>query len=550
MTEVTNHLWQSTLFAVLVAASAFALRSNRAEIRYWLWLTASLKFLIPFSLLVTVGSRVELPADTPAMLALTVEQISSSFAPVPPVPTSQPQMSTPWWPKALAMVWLFGAIILLARWFRQWLAIRTALKGASRLPLPAPIPVLSSSCRIEPGVFGILRPVLLMPEGITNNLSAGELGAILDHEMAHVERRDNLTAALHMVVQAAFWFHPLVWWIGAKLVEERERACDESVLERGSQPDVYAHGILNVCKFYVESPLPCASGVTGSDLKKRIREIMTHRVSLRLTFAHKAMICSAALAAVAVPLAIGILRAQSLPPPPQYTYEVVSIRPSAPGNPNSSLGPGPQGGVRVQNNTVMQLMTFAYDVRDYQFSGAPGWVKSDRFDLTMTPDKPEITPNPGMARAQVEGVFNRHRQRMQAVLRDRLGLVLRAETKALPVYALTVAKGGHKLAPPTERGFGMRTGRDRIAASGASIKQLTDSLSSLLGRPVINETGLEGPFDFNLQWTPDAQLATPGENAGASIFAAIQEQLGLKLESKKGPVSVFVVEKIEKPSEN
>jgi len=147
-------------------------------------------------------------------------------------------------------------------------------------------------------------------------------------------------------------------------------------------------------------------------------------------------------------------------------------------------------------------------------------------------------------------VFNRHRQRMQAVLRDRLGLVLRAETKDLPVYALTVAKGGHKLAPPTERGFGMRTGRDRIAASGASIKQLTDSLSSLLGRPVINETGLEGPFDFNLQWTPDAQLATPGENAGASIFAAIQEQLGLKLESKKGPVSVFVVEKIEKPSEN
>jgi bla regulator protein blaR1 len=372
MTEVTNHLWQSTLFAVLVAASAFALRNNRAEIRYWLWLTASLKFLIPFSLLVTVGSHVELPADTPAMPALTMEQISSSFAPVPPVLTSRPQLSTPWWPKALAMVWLLGAIILLARWFRQWLAIRTALQGASRLPLPAPIPVLLSTSRIEPGVFGIFRPVVLMPEGITNNLSIGELGAILDHEMAHVRRRDNLTAALHIVVQAAFWFHPLVWWIGAKLVEERERACDESLLERGSQPDVYAHGILNVCKFYVESPLPCASGVTGSDLKKRIREIMTHRASLRLTFAHKAMICCAALAAVAVPLAIGILRAQSLPPPPQYTYEVVSIRPSAPGNPNSRLGPGPQGGLRVENNTIMQLLTFAYDVRDYQFVGAPG----------------------------------------------------------------------------------------------------------------------------------------------------------------------------------
>jgi bla regulator protein blaR1 len=168
----------------------------------------------------------------------------------------------------------------------------------------------------------------------------------------------------------------------------------------------------------------------------------------------------------------------------------------------------------------------------------------------MTPDKPEITPNPNMARDQVEGVFNRHRQRMQAVLRDRLRLVLRAETKELPIFALTVAKGGHKLLPSGGEAFGMRTNRDRIAAGGGYIKQLTDSLSFLLGRPVINETGLEGPFDFNLQWTPDAQLANPGENAGASIFAAIQEQLGLKLESKKGPVSVYVVEKIEKPSEN
>jgi beta-lactamase regulating signal transducer with metallopeptidase domain len=95
-------------------------------------------------------------------------------------------------------------------------------------------------------------------------------------EMCHVRRRDNLTAANHMVVEAAFWFYPLVWWIRARLVEEREQACDEAVLQSGSDAEVYAEGILNVCKFYVESPLACVSGISGADLRKRVVRIMTY----------------------------------------------------------------------------------------------------------------------------------------------------------------------------------------------------------------------------------------------------------------------------------
>ena len=114
--------------------------------------------------------------------------------------------------------------------------------------------------------------------------------------MCHIRRRDNLAAALHMFVEAIFWFHPLVWWIGSRLIDERERACDEEVLRLGSEPQVYAEGILNVCKFYLESPLPCASGVTGSDLKKRIEAIMTNRIAHRLTTARKVLLASAAIA--------------------------------------------------------------------------------------------------------------------------------------------------------------------------------------------------------------------------------------------------------------
>src|SRR5262249_59392596 len=127
---------------------------------------------------------------------------------------------------------------------------------------------------VEPGVFGIVKPVLLWPKAMTDRLDDRHVEAILAHELSHIRRRDNLTAALHMVVEAVFWFHPLVWWLGARLIDEREQACDEEVLRLGNRPQVYAAGILNVCKLYVESPLACVSGGTCADLKKRIGSIM------------------------------------------------------------------------------------------------------------------------------------------------------------------------------------------------------------------------------------------------------------------------------------
>ena len=99
---------------------------------------------------------------------------------------------------------------------------------------------------------------------------------MLAHELCHLRRGDNLAALFHLVVQTVFWFHPLVWWIGARLITERERACDEEVIRHGSERETYAESILKTCQFFVESPIACVSGVTGSDLKKRIEAIMTN----------------------------------------------------------------------------------------------------------------------------------------------------------------------------------------------------------------------------------------------------------------------------------
>ena len=158
-------------------------------------------------------------------------------------------------------------------------------------------------------MFGVFRPVLLLPEGIFERLAPAQLHAVIAHELCHVRHRDNLIAAMHMFVETVFWFHPLVWWIGKRMVEERERACDEEVLRLGSEPRVYAEGILNVCKSYLSSPLACASGVTGSDLKRRIEAIVTNRAARNLDLRRRILLIAAGAVALVGPIAVGILGA-------------------------------------------------------------------------------------------------------------------------------------------------------------------------------------------------------------------------------------------------
>jgi hypothetical protein len=129
---------------------------------------------------------------------------------------------------------------------------------------------------------------------------------VLAHEICHVRRRDNLTTTIHMLVEALFWFHPLVWWIGARLLSERERACDEAVVRSGHEPVIYAEGILKVCRHFVATKLMCVSGVSGADLKTRLEIIMKNDVIAELSRGRKLLLSLTALTAMAAPLGLGI----------------------------------------------------------------------------------------------------------------------------------------------------------------------------------------------------------------------------------------------------
>ncbi len=309
---ILDHLWQSTLFAAAAGALTLTLQRNSAQSRYLLWFAASMKFLIPFAALTWLGKNLLVlaapPVTAPALLAFqpVAEPFSAralNFAPVAPAGFDVAAAVTP----LLLAVWGIGSLFMLARWLMRWAGLRRLVREAADYAFAAPVRVKMAPTMLEPGLVGIARPVILLPQGIDERLSPAELNAIIAHEICHLRRGDNALAAAHMLVEALFWFHPLVWWMGARLNKERERACDESVLSSGLTPDLYAESILKVCKFYLHSPLDCAAGISGADLKRRMETIMENRFLLRLNTTRKILLAGCAAIAVAAPIAAGLL---------------------------------------------------------------------------------------------------------------------------------------------------------------------------------------------------------------------------------------------------
>jgi uncharacterized protein (TIGR03435 family) len=253
-------------------------------------------------------------------------------------------------------------------------------------------------------------------------------------------------------------------------------------------------------------------------------------------------------------------------------FEVASIKPAALDARGMFIRPSPGGRVSVTNMTLKELIVIAYRIQPYQISGGPVWLGSARYDISA---KAENT------------LKDRDLQPMlQALLADRFQLTIHRETKELPIYALVLARKDGKLGPklieaqeggctvpdftkppappepgkPPVKNCGQQMMSPRsLTAYSVPIANIVPMLARMLGRTVIDKTGLTGKYDISAEWAPDESLMLPlspdaprpaSDGSGPSIFTALQEQLGLKMESQKGPVEVFVVERAEKPSEN
>jgi uncharacterized protein (TIGR03435 family) len=550
--------------------------------------TTSIKFLVPFSLLAAMGSHLRLllaSLNCTPSLPSTLESISYPFAPLDismaatKATNVPPSHGAAVVPAVLVALWLFGsAAILFARWV-QWRRLNATVRKALTLHggrefdalrrlerivgIRKPVNLIVPPTLVEPGVFGILRPVLLLPVDIAQHLGDSQLDAVLAHELYHVRRRDNFTNASHMLVEAIFWFHPLVWWIGARLVEERERACDEGVLDLGGEPEVYAASLLQICLYYLELPAPFVSSMTGSDLNQRIEHIMTSCGTSRLSFFKKLLLTTGGLAVIVMPLMIGLVNAprigaqsavqqQPAGAAAPLAFEVASVKPAKSVGPRG-IKPMPGGQTYIANGAPLRMMIkLMYKIPDSQIVGGPSWMDTELWDIEAKAAYPS-------SRDQLHEMF-------KTLLADRFKLQFHRETKDLSAYVLSTDKSGPKIKlneSPESFDIPIHSARGagplpKIVGTRVPMQYFSYYLSLLLNAPVVDRTGLDRYYDFTLEWMPEPGLEArkggapevPLASDGPNLFTALREQLGLKLESRKAPVEVFVIDHAEKPEAN
>lgn len=547
---VIDHLWESSLLAVAAWLVTLWLRNNQARVRYGVWFAASLKFLVPFYLLTWIGSHAHWRHATAAVpgsmpLSDTLQHLGHAFA----TPEIALRASAP---EALSVVpvcvsiWAIGCVAVLAKWVLSCLQMRAIWRGAAPADISAPIPVRLAPAPFEPAVIGIIRSLLVLPAGIQERLSAAELETVVAHEMCHVRRRDNLTATVQMALEAIFWFHPFIWWIGARLLEERERACDEAVVELGKDSQTYAESILKVCRFYVESKLACVAGISGSNLKRRVNAIMRNRVMDRLSPFKKLALAAAAAAVVVIPVAVGLASSPAAVAQPaagaesaQPRLRSVRIARSAPGV-NQWLGipDGQFTQFTTSRVPIRDVIAFAYGVNQLQVIGGAAWLDKPLYDITAETTAPSAATATGIASPN-------DRLMVRELLAARFGLVAHGETHNLPAYVLRIDAGGSKLNPATPAGPDgseepprVRVGPNLFIAESSDVKALTSFLTTSLGHPVVDETGLKGRYDF----------AMTGPLDEASLPKAVRQQLGLTLAPTTAPIAVVVVDSVQQPS--
>jgi uncharacterized protein (TIGR03435 family) len=576
-----HFLWQGTLIALLYAATRRAARPNT---RY---VVACAALALMMAVPLITWSLMRPSQATPASMHL-IERVPLAAAVTAAAPVTLPETVSsvasaqflPW----VVAIWLIGAVALWIRLIGAWIVaarLRSTLVRPAppewqqtlnrlkvRVGVSRPVRLLISALVQTPAVIGCLRPVVLVPIGALTGLPSEQIEALLIHELAHIRRHDYLVNILQSVAEALLFYHPAVWWVSGHIRTEREMCCDDVAVSLTGDAFTYASALAEI-----ESSRPAhlrsALAANGGSLSDRIRRLLGQSRPVSRTLPGPEAVVSAILLAIA---AYGAF-AQS-PDSPRFAVASVKrglewIADSVP----MAVSPKPGGRLTTTNSPLMFLIQRAYGVQAYQIAGGPPWIKTDGYNI-------EAKPAANTDQKQMWLM-------LQALLADRFKLKLHRETRELPVYDLTATKGGPRLPKPASgpctevfTGPPPKPGEPRpappcgpgIQASGTGLSmrglnlstaKFADFLGTLIGRAVVDKTGFTGKFDLRLDFALDDAIAglpfhrgpddadQPADATGRpSIFTAIQEQLGLKLESSKGPVEVLVIDHAERPTEN
>jgi uncharacterized protein (TIGR03435 family) len=578
-----HFLWQGILIAALYAEIRRSVaRASSPNARYLLACAALAAMmaapLVTWNLLQPAGAlpdpayRVRSNPPSPAAVAARLPEAVRTA-----VPGELAAEYLPW----VVAAWLSGAAIFWVRLVGGW-AVATRMGSSMVRPAPPewqrslgrlgarvgvsrPVRLLVSGLVQVPTVVGWLRPVVLVPAGALSGLPAEHLEAVLAHELAHIRRHDYLVNLLQGVAEALLFYHPAVWWVSGQIRAEREQCCDDVAVAVSGDALTYASALVEWESF---RPVHVNAGMAanGGSLTARLGRLLGQpRPPSR---SGPGVLASAILLVLA---AYGVF-AQTAERP---AFQAASIKPNTAANPRGMIvRPQPGGRLLSENAPLVLLIQNAYSVQAFQIVGGPAWINSTGYDIEAKPEGSVDRPQMWLM--------------LQTLLADRFKLAVHRETRELPLYALTTTRGGFKPpppkddaciarppdAPPSPPGSLAECGRIRVNMSPAGLTmeggkvrmaELIRMLSAVMGQPVLDRTAFAGEFDVHLMFTPDQTTSgLPGSGGPRApsgpppvtdpdrptIFAALQEQLGLKLVTAKGPVEVLVIDHVERPSGN
>jgi uncharacterized protein (TIGR03435 family) len=580
LVAVLNSLWQTALAAALVWLALKFLRINAATRYIIWWATLAVVLVLPVAPRILQALRPTAKhSSTATVTPVTPTSVAApTIVEAPAIVTLQQQRSATW---PLWLLALWGAMFLfrMTQIVRSYIYLRgvkrrSALSSQSLPAITRSAKLLLSADVSSPMAVGFVEPAVILPASLPEELEKSELEHVLLHETAHIARNDDWTNLAARVLGAALALHPVAVWILRQIEQEREMACDDWVVARTGAAKPYAASLARMfeLRWSRRRKLPnlnLASGIFGSGsctgeriemLLKRGRDF-SPRASVARVATSAVVLLTFVVAGSHAPRWIAFAQQSDRP-----SYEVASVKLNTSGTDREYISMPPNSSMLTATNFKLRtLVLIAYQVDEPRIIGGPEWISTAGFDIVAKP--PQGAPD-----------VVRSRRMLQALLEDRFKLRVRRETREVPVYALLPTKNGIRLSdakeggcavvgpssplPPPKAGQsplppcgGTLRGPNILAGGKSSMADFVFALSNVLGRPVIDKTGYTGTFSYRLEFAPERISALPGD-AGTSdpsrpsIFTAVQDQLGLKLESQKGPAEVLVIDHVEKPEAN
>jgi uncharacterized protein (TIGR03435 family) len=580
-TALLHSIWQDAIVAAVLGIALLVLRGARPHVRYIVACAA----LVLMTLLPVATAMAVRTAPTSALVQATdVRTLTMTAAsPADLIVPLQPASEQLWLATARAWVfplWCVGVLLFSVRLAGSAVhAVSLTRRGtaadrqlrervcdiARRMGVTGPVAVVvPAAAHVGVATVGWLRPVILVPASALVGLTSGQLEALIAHEVAHIRRHDYLVNLAQLVVETIGFYHPAVWWVSHRIRIERELCCDDAAVEACGDADGYARALATKAG---ARPQPALAAAGGS-LRERIERLLEVSNQKRRAPAGGGLL---ALALVCLITAGGSWMYAQQPSAGRapVSFEVASIRANTGATPTTPIRVDTFGKRFVATNVpVRTLVRLAYGLEDHQIAGGPPWMNEARFDITANADR-DLPPMAGPF-----GAGGALPDMIKSLLAQRFGFAAHNEMRDASIFQLTLARADGRLGDGLKRSTmdcpalfaqrkpddgnpacGLRLAPGSIVLEGMPISQLAAALTELLRRAVVDRTGLQGTYDLQLHWSPRALDPTDAAAQAAqpdapSLFTALPEQAGLRLESVRGQQQVLIVDNLQRPTPN